>query len=56
MYRVFNDTSPQYLAELCQVCPDDRLRSALHQDYVVPCSVKVTHPLDDALNCKYFGL
>ena len=23
---------PQYLAELCQLCSDDRLRSALRQD------------------------
>jgi len=35
MYRVFNGTARQYLAELCQICSDDRLQSALCQDYVV---------------------
>jgi len=28
VYRVCNGTAPQYLAELCQVCTDDRLQSA----------------------------
>ena len=28
MYRIFNGTAPQYLAELCQLCSDDRLRSS----------------------------
>jgi len=30
----------QYLAELCQLCSDDRLRSSSHQDYVVPRTYK----------------
>jgi len=33
-YRVFNGTAAQYLAELCQVCSNDRLRSASRQDYM----------------------
>jgi len=40
MYRIFNGTAPQYLAELCQLCSDDRLRSSSHQDYVVPRTYK----------------
>ena len=36
MYRVFNGIYSAALAELRQVCSDDRLRSALRQDYVVP--------------------
>jgi len=36
MYRIFNGTTPQYMAELCQLCSDDRLWSSLHQDYFVP--------------------
>ena len=40
MYRIFNGTVPQYLAELCQLCPDDRLRSSSHQDYFVPRTYK----------------
>ena len=38
MYHVFNGTAPQYLAELCQVCSNDRLLSASRQDYIVPCT------------------
>ena len=38
--RVLNGTVPQYLAELCQVCSDDRLRSALRQDCIVPRTYK----------------
>jgi len=40
LYRIFNGTVPQYLAELCQLCSDDRLQSSLHQDYVVPRTCK----------------
>jgi len=36
MCRIFNCTAPQYLVELRQVCSYNRLRSALHQDYIVP--------------------
>ena len=34
-YRVFNGTAPQYLAELRQVCSNDRLWSSSCHDYVV---------------------
>jgi len=40
MYHIFNGTVPQYLAELCQLCSDDRLRSSSHQDYAVPRTYK----------------
>ena len=40
MCHVFNGTAPQYLTEVCQVCSDYRLQSALRQDYVVPKTYK----------------
>jgi len=39
MYRIFNGTAPQYLAELCQLCSDDidcdprRIRTTLYHEH-----------------------
>jgi len=41
MYRIFNGTAPRYLAELCQLCSYDRLRSSSHQDSGLRCTTNI---------------